>query len=155
MTSLGVNSGIKTPHTPESRLFACPIQTLFHHSPLTSPNNSMASSLPPRPKPWEEKGASGSSNAVAGPSSSTNNQNLSSAFDNAVASSSSTAPRIPDRPSNLDGTMTTSGEYRSSSYLSADCQATAEQTRIRRLDSVSSLMECLRMEEEGWDMAVE
>jgi hypothetical protein len=46
---------------------------------------------------------------LAGPST-TNNQNLTSAFDNAVASSSSTAPRIPDRPANLDSTMTTSGK---------------------------------------------
>jgi hypothetical protein len=69
---------------------------------------SMSSSMPPRPKPWEEKGSPGmGGSAVAGPSTT----NLSSAFDNAVASTSSTAPRIPDRPANLDGTMTTSGMY--------------------------------------------
>lgn len=69
---------------------------------------SMSSSMPPRPKPWEEKGSTGTGgSAVAGPSTT----NLSSAFDNAVASTSSTAPRIPDRPANLDGTMTTSGTY--------------------------------------------
>ena len=91
----------------------------LHHTWYTS--TRMASSLPPRPKPWEEQGASGGNNAVAGPSSSTNNQNLSSAFDNAVASSSSTAPRIPDRPANLDGTMTTSGEHGFRSVARRDC----------------------------------
>jgi hypothetical protein len=115
----------------------------------------MASSLPPRPKPWEEKGASGSSNAVAGPSSTTNNQNLSSAFDNAVASSSSTAPRIPDRPSNLDGTMTTSGEYQPYSEVCTDRQVTAEQARIRRLALGSSPMAYLLTVVEEWGMAVE
>lgn len=68
----------------------------------------MSSSLPPRPKPWE---TASNGNAIAGPSSqpATNGQSqLSSAFDNAVASTSS-APRIPERPANLDSTVATTG----------------------------------------------
>ena len=74
---------------------------------LTSPD-IMSSSLPPRPKPWEQ--ASG--NAVAGPSTQPAGQSaLSSAFDNAVASTStSSAPPIPDRPSgSLDNQVATTG----------------------------------------------
>ncbi|ORY33693.1 Peroxin 13, N-terminal region-domain-containing protein [Naematelia encephala] len=62
--------------------------------------------LPPRPKPWETNGANGQ------PSSSVP-ETKSSVFDNAVASSSSTsAPRVPERPAGLnDGTIATTSGY--------------------------------------------
>jgi len=65
-------------------------------------------SLPPRLKPWETTTSNGNGNANATASSS---KMTASAFDNAVASTSGTgtAPKLPERPAGLDGTIATSG----------------------------------------------
>nr|XP_019049323.1 peroxin-13 [Kwoniella bestiolae CBS 10118]OCF28253.1 peroxin-13 [Kwoniella bestiolae CBS 10118] len=71
------------------------------------------SSLPPRPKPWESKPTSAVpvSNSEAGPSSKPSTSTT-SAFDNALqASSSSSAPKLPDRPSDLGGSSLTTQPY--------------------------------------------
>ncbi|WWC66337.1 uncharacterized protein I206_100238 [Kwoniella pini CBS 10737] len=68
------------------------------------------SSMPPRPKPWETQ-----TNAQAGPSSKPA-VTSSSAFDNALqasGSSSSAAPQIPDRPSDLGGSSLTTQPFQS------------------------------------------
>lgn len=104
----------------------------FCHSP-------MSSSLPPRPKPWEQ---ASNGNAIAGPSSQPAGQSqLSSAFDNAVASTSTTAPRIPDRPSgNLDSTVSTTG--------TSLCDITTE--HYRKLDTCVEAVLIVRIRRSRW-----
>ncbi|WRT64230.1 uncharacterized protein IL334_001159 [Kwoniella shivajii] len=59
-------------------------------------------SLPPRPKPWETASSPAIPSSEAGPSKPSTTTTTSSAFDTALqASSSSNAPRIPDRPADL------------------------------------------------------
>ena len=59
-----------------------------------------SSSLPPRPKPWE------TSNGASSSTGATTAQPGPSVFDTAVATNSSTAPKLPERPAGLDGTLT-------------------------------------------------
>ncbi|WVQ62107.1 uncharacterized protein L199_000245 [Kwoniella botswanensis] len=84
------------------------------------------SSLPPRPKPWETKSTSAVplSNSEAGPSTKPATAALSSsAFDNALQASSSnsnTAPKLPDRPTDLGGsTSLTTQPYAQNRYTNS------------------------------------